>query len=70
MTSHWLVSFEAMDCLHHGIRNKLWMMGYQYARKGNDNGIYDGTAICCQRKIKTSQDHIGFGLMNKGTMFQ
>lgn len=33
---HWLVNFEAMDCLHHGIRNKLWMMGYQYARKGND----------------------------------
>jgi hypothetical protein len=33
---HWLVNFEAMDCLHHGIRNKLWMMGYQYVRRGQD----------------------------------
>lgn len=36
MTNHWLVNFETMEYLHHGIRNKLWMMGYQYARKGND----------------------------------
>jgi hypothetical protein len=37
MTNHWLVNFETMDSLHHGIRNKLWMMGYQYKRRGNDD---------------------------------
>ncbi len=34
--NHWLVNFETMDFLHHGIRNKLWGMGYQYARRGDD----------------------------------
>ncbi len=33
---HWLVNFATMDCLHHGICNKLWMMGYQYVRRGED----------------------------------
>lgn len=36
MTKYWCVNFESVDGLHHGIRNKLWLMGYQYARKGAD----------------------------------
>lgn len=36
-TNYWLVNFETMDSLHHGIRNKLWMMGYQYSRRGKDD---------------------------------
>ena len=36
MTKYWCVNFESVGCLHHGIRNSLWLMGYQYARKGAD----------------------------------
>ena len=36
MTKYWCVNFDSVDCLHHGIQNKLWLMGYQYARKGAD----------------------------------
>jgi hypothetical protein len=34
--NYWCVNFEDVGCLHHGIRNKLWLMGYQYKRKGAD----------------------------------
>jgi hypothetical protein len=37
MTNYWLVNFETMDSLHYGISRKMWMMGYQYARSGNDS---------------------------------
>lgn len=36
MSKLWCVNFESVDCLHHGIRNNLWLMGYQYAKKGTD----------------------------------
>ncbi|CAN5537318.1 hypothetical protein BH11PLA2_BH11PLA2_16370 [soil metagenome] len=36
MKKHWCVNFESVDGLHHGIRNKLWLMGYQYQKKGAD----------------------------------
>ncbi len=36
MTKYWCVNFETVGGLHHGIQNKLWLMGYQYAKKGAD----------------------------------
>jgi hypothetical protein len=36
MPKFWCVNFESVDCLHHGIQNNLWLMGYQYAKKGGD----------------------------------
>jgi hypothetical protein len=36
MAKYWCVNFESVGCLHHGIRNRLWLMGYQYAKKGAD----------------------------------
>ena len=36
MPNYWCVNFESVGGLHHGIRNKLWLMGYQYAKKGGD----------------------------------
>jgi len=37
MSNYWCVNFESVGGLHHGIRNKLWLMGYQYAKKGGDS---------------------------------
>lgn len=34
---YWCVNFEDVGCLHHGIRNKLWLMGYQYNKTGTDS---------------------------------
>lgn len=36
MTKYWCVNFDAVEYLHHGIRNKLWLMDCQYANKGTD----------------------------------
>src|SRR5262245_26915876 len=33
---YWCVNFEEGGCLHHVIRNKLWLMGYQYNKTGTD----------------------------------
>lgn len=37
MTKYWCVNFESVGCLHHGIQNKLWLMGYQYKKTGTDS---------------------------------
>lgn len=37
MPNYWYVNFETVNGLHHGIRNNLWLMGYQYSKKGGDS---------------------------------
>lgn len=39
MTKYWCVNFDTVDCLHHGIQHRLWLMGYQYARTGTDGPV-------------------------------
>lgn len=34
---YWCVNFEDVGRLHHGIHNKLWLMGYQYNKTGTDS---------------------------------
>lgn len=36
MAKYWCVNFDSVGCLHHGIRNKLWLMGYQWKKRGAD----------------------------------
>lgn len=37
MPNYWCVNFEYVSNLHHGIKNSLWSMGYQYSpKKGQD----------------------------------
>lgn len=31
MENYWIANFDIEECLQHGLRNKLWMMQYQYS---------------------------------------